>query len=169
MRPLLFVPFGDQQYCLYIIPELNQELTRHRLLHKFPWISEDEYRENRHHAPTVSRKQKKAIQENFDFIWGYIQTEFPGPSKVDALYLAYALELNVPVVTDDQDMTDVAREYSISVMPTLKLLKIMYDAGHVTLSTVEGLVEYWRYIGDRPANLDADYNKYFERTSRKPS
>ncbi len=160
VRPLLFVPFGDQQYCLYIIPELNDELARHRLQLKFPWITEQEYRDNRQFSPKISKKQKKAIAENFDFIWRNIQTE-PGPSRVDALYLAYALELNIPVVTDDQDMKKVAKEYDIIVMPTIELLKIMYDAGHVTLSTVKGLVEYWRYIEDKPANLDADYLKFF--------
>lgn len=161
IRPLLFVPFGNQQYCLYIIPELNQELTHHRLLHKFPWITEDEYKENRQYAPSIGKKQKKSIEENFDFIWSYIQTDFPGPSRVDGLYLAYALELNVPVVTDDQDMIQLAKEYGISVMPTLELLKIMYDAGHVTRKIIDGLVEYWRYIGDRPANLEEDYKKHF--------
>lgn len=27
VRPLLFVPFGDNEYCLYILPELNEELA----------------------------------------------------------------------------------------------------------------------------------------------
>ena len=88
-----------------------------------------------------------------------MQTEFPG-SKVDALYIAYALELNVPVVTDDQDMTELAKTYDVQVMPTLQLLKIMLDCGHTDMKTIDGLVQYWRYIGDRPANLEKDYQKY---------
>jgi predicted nuclease of predicted toxin-antitoxin system len=37
-----------------------------------------------------------------------VQTELPGPSKVDTWYIAYAIELGIPVVTDDQDMTELA-------------------------------------------------------------
>ena len=44
IRPLLFNPFGDNGYCLYILPELNAELTNNRLVTKFYWIEEDEYR-----------------------------------------------------------------------------------------------------------------------------
>ena len=43
VHPLLFTPFGDAEYCLYIIPELNRELCGHRLMSKFPWINEAEY------------------------------------------------------------------------------------------------------------------------------
>ena len=56
IRPLLFAPFGDDENCLYILPELNDEL-----------------------------------------------------------YIAYAQELDIPLVTDDQDMTALAREYDVSV------------------------------------------------------
>ena len=38
IRPLLFLPFGDGEYCLYILPELNVELSNRRLKSKFPWV-----------------------------------------------------------------------------------------------------------------------------------
>ncbi len=31
IRPLLFMPFGENEYCLYILPELNEELKSHKL------------------------------------------------------------------------------------------------------------------------------------------
>jgi hypothetical protein len=108
IRPLLFSPFGDGEYCLYILPELNDELSNRRLKSKFPWVDENEYTENRKHFPTIGRKQKNTIKVNFEFIWDYVQSDLPGPSKVDALYIAYALELGIPVVTDDQDMIALA-------------------------------------------------------------
>ena len=161
IRPLLFVPFGDNEYCLYILPELNDELANRRLNSKFPWVDEEEYLENRKSFPTVGRKQKRAILTNFDFIWDFVQTELPGPSRVDALYIAYALELGVPVVTDDQDMTELAKEFEVPVMPTLELLKIMHDSNHADLKKIKGIVEYWRAIGDCPANLHRDLKKFF--------
>lgn len=85
IRPLLFVSFGDDDYCLYILPELNEELGNRRLNSKFPWVNEEEYEENRKHFPTIGRKQKNAINHSFSYIWDYVTTDLPGPSKVDAL------------------------------------------------------------------------------------
>lgn len=161
IRPLLFVPFGDNEFCLYILPELNQELANRKLQSKFPWVEEDEFSENRKHFPKIGRAQKKYIQQNFEYIWDYVQTELPGPSKVDVWYIAYALELSVPVITDDQDMTALANVFAADVMPTLELLKIMLDCGHTDMKTINGLCDYWRYIADLPANFKADYQRLF--------
>lgn len=161
IRPLLFVPFGANQFCLYILPELNQELENRKLQSKFPWVEEDEFADNRKHFPKISRKQKASIQQNFDYIWDYVLTEHPGPSRVDVWYIAYALELGVPVVTDDQDMAALAHIFAADVMPTLELLKIMLDCGHTDMKTIDGLCDYWRYIADLPANFKADYQRLF--------
>ena len=161
VRPLLFVPFGDEEYCLYILPELNDELSNHKLQTKFSWVSEAEYAENRKHFPNIGRKQKSAIAQTFDYLWNYVQTDLPGPSKVDALYIAYAIELDIPVVTDDQDMTELAGAFDAKVMSTLTLLKIMLDSNHITMKAINGLCEYWKHITDLPANFHEEYAKYF--------
>ena len=134
IHPLLFVPFGENQYCLYILPELNKELENHRLQNAFYWVTEDDYVQNRNHFPTIS-----PIEQTLEYVWDYVQTDLPGPSRVDALYVAYAIELEVPVVTDDQDMTKLAKEFGAEVMPTLELLKIMLDCGHTDMKTIKGL------------------------------
>ncbi len=69
IHPLLAVPFGEPPYCLYIIPELNRELSSNRLRNKFPWIDEPEFQDNREIFPQLSRKEKKAIAQTFDFVW----------------------------------------------------------------------------------------------------
>jgi hypothetical protein len=161
IRPLLFMPFGYNEYCLYILPELNDELKSHKLQNAFYWVMEDEFVQNRQNFPSIGQKQKKAIAQTFEYLWDYVQTDLPGPSRVDALYLAYAIELDIPVVTDDQDMTVLADAFDAKVMPTLKLLKIMLDCGHTDMKTIIGLCDYWRHIGDRPANLEADFKRLF--------
>lgn len=115
IRPLLFVPFGDNEYCLYILPELNDELGTRKLQSKFPWVDDEEFSENRKHFPQIGKKQKKSIQQTFD----------------------------------------------AQVMPTLELLKIMLDCGHADMKTINGLVEYWKYFSDMPANFKADYQRLF--------
>ena len=72
IRPLLFVPFGDNEYCLYILPELNAELAGRKLQSKFPWVDEDQFTENRKHFPLVGKKQTKSIQQAFEYVWDYV-------------------------------------------------------------------------------------------------
>lgn len=145
------MPFGESEYCLHILQELNDELSNWTLKSIFPWVNEGEYEENR----------KKSIYSAFDFVWDFVQTELPCPSKVDALYIAYAQELNVPVITDDQDMTQLAKAFDVEVMPTLQLLGVMYDCTHVNLKTVKGIIDYWRAVDDCPANLHKDTKRFF--------
>lgn len=72
IKPLLFMPFGVNEYCLYILPELNKELGNRTLQSKFPWVEEQEFSENRKHFPSISKKQKKAIQQTFEYLWDYV-------------------------------------------------------------------------------------------------
>lgn len=161
VKPLLFIPFGDDEYCLYIIPELNGELERKHLKNKFPWVDDPEYRNDRNHHPTISRKQQRSIQENFEYIWAHVEADLPGPSRVDALYIAYAIELDVHVVTDDEDMITLAKAFDARVMRTLDLLKLMLDAGHVDMEKIRAIVSYWRHIGDTPGGLSRRYREIF--------
>jgi len=164
IRPLLFMPFGENEYCLYVLPELNEELKNYKLQNTFYWVTEDEYVQNRQHFPSIGRKQKKAISQTFEYVWDYVQTDLPGPSRVDALYVSHAIELDIPVITDDQDMTALAKVFDAKVMSTLELLKIMLDCGHTDMKTIKTLCEYWRQFGDRPANLEADFKRLFPDT-----
>lgn len=162
IRPLLFAPFGDNEYCLYVIPELNKELERRHLKNKFHWVDDPEYRSNRKHYPTVGRKEKKSIEDTFDYLWEHVQTELPGPSKVDALYIAYAIELDIYVVTDDEDMIALAKTFGAKFMRTLELLKLMLDAGHIDMGKIRAIVSYWRHIKDTPGQLTKRYRELFD-------
>lgn len=161
IKPLLFDPFGDNQYCLYVIPELNEELDRRRLKNKFPWVDDPDYRNDRKHYPSVGNKEKRAILDTFDYLWDHVQTELPGPSEVDALYVAYAIELDIYVVTDDEDMISLAKAFGAKFMRTLELLKLMLDAGHIDMGKIRAIVSYWRHIKDTPGQLTKQYRKLF--------
>jgi len=43
----------------------------------------------------------------------------------------------------------------------LELLKIMFECGHTDMKTINGLVEYWKYFADMPANFHSDYARLF--------
>ena len=163
VRPLLHQEFGEHNYCLYVIPELNDELSVRRLANKFPWVIEDEYSENRQYFPTLSKKQRKSIDVTYSYLWSYVQTDCPGPSRVDARYVSYGLELDLPIVTDDSDMTDLAKAFDTRVMRTMVLLKMMLDAGHVDLKKIDAMVAYWRHIKDTPGKMNKDYKRLFKK------
>jgi hypothetical protein len=58
-------------------------------------------------------------------------------------------------------MTELANAFDVNVMSTLALLKIMLDNKHTDLKTIKGLVDYWKFEGDCPANLHRDLKRFF--------
>lgn len=162
IHPLLFSPFGENEYCLYIIPELNDELEGSRLQTKFSWVLEEEFSGNRRVFPTVSKAQNKAIRQTFEFVWEATSGNYPGPSRVDVLYIAYAIELDLPLVTDDEAMIELALEFEVRAMKTLELVKLMHDVEHISEDQIKSLVAYWKYNKDMPAKFKKDFKRLFK-------
>lgn len=162
IRPLLCVEFGDQKYCLYVLPETSAEIAKSsRLKTKFFWALEDEHCAERSQTVTLSRQQKKLIADAYSFIWDHVESELPGPSRVDAMYLAHGFVLGYPVVTDDRDMHALADVFEIRTQKTLELLRLMVDSTHITIGSVTALVEYWNYNQDLPADFRVDLPAIF--------
>lgn len=168
IRPLLGRPFGDRNYCLYILPEAIPELEALSLrkAERFAWVMEDEYRDNRRHIFRTGKRQERAIAVIRQHVADYVASSRPGPSLVDITHIAYALKLGLPVVTDDQDMTKVARRFGAEAMPTLGLLKLMLDCRFIDMPTIRRACGYLEYIRDFPANFHADHRRLFGRRYR---
>lgn len=162
IHPLLFQPFGDAEYCLYCLRELDEELMRSpRLQTKFHWALEREYRENRKNYLSLGKRERKEINRAYEFIWDYVQTDHRGVSRVDVLALAHGYALQIPVATDDKSMTEVGDSFDIKTFRSLDLLKLMHDADHISLLKVREIVAYWRYWKDVPSNLTDQYVAIF--------
>jgi len=164
IRPFLGQTFGEKPYLLSVIPELNQELTSKRLQTEFAWVEQVEHILERRFFPNLSRSNKKGIAFNFDFLWDHVASELPGPSPIDTTYIAYALELDCLLVTDDQNMLKLARAFGAKTLCTLELLHLMLKQNHITLQTITSLVSYWEYSNDLPANFRKDYRRLFRIT-----
>jgi hypothetical protein len=168
IHPFLFQEFGEEKFCLYVLKELNEEYERSsRLKSKFPWVGEKEFEENRKHYLTIGKKQASEVKQAFEYIWGHIQTDQLGPSRIDALYLAHAFVFSLTVVTDDRDMLAVAVAFGITTKKTLELMRLMCDVGHIAEPKVKELVDYWRYDGDTPADMHEDYQRLFPSLAKK--
>lgn len=162
VRPLLKVEFGEENYCLYIIKELQDEYDRNsRLRNSFPWVNEAEYTENRSHRLAVSRAERKEISQAFDFIFDHARTGYPGVSRVDVIALAHAYVLGIPIVTDDADMLAVANDFEIKTYKTFELLRLMLDCNHIDIAKVREVGGYLAYQKDKPKDFRKDYKTIF--------
>ena len=166
IHPLLFACFGSADYCLYVLQELDVEISRSRRLQtKFNWVGNAEYVENRSKKLALSKAQKANVAVAYELLWDYVVNNHPGPSKVDCKALAHAHVLEIRVVTDDEDMRSLAEIFSIETLRTLDLLKIMLDCGHVSIQRVRQIAAYWNYEIDLPKNFRSDYAAIFGETS----
>ena len=106
-------------------------------------------------------------------MWSFVQDEFhrkrqKGPSRTDTTIIATAATLEIRVVTDDQDMIELAEMYGVHHITSLELLKLMLDAGHIDLPMIERIVEQWQYDNDTPyAQWSEEYRKFFKHDPPK--
>ncbi len=159
IHPLLNQTFGNDHYCLYVIEEFQKEYDKNlRLRNKFAWVNDTEYLKNRKEPINISRNQKVEIEESFDLI---VHEASENISKIDIKYLAYADILKIPLVTDDGDMLEFAKDAGIITMTTLNLLKLKLDTNYISIDKVRETVVYWSYISDLPKNFHKDYKILF--------
>lgn len=163
LHPLLFQSFGDESFTLYSHKDLKDECMRQpRLANKFDWITLEKYEENRKRPLSMSKDQHAETDQNFDFMWGQVESDGLTPSKIDTRILATALTLGIRVVTDDQAMLELAKEYGVETWTTLELMKSMVDAGHITMAKIRQVVEQWVHDKDLPAKkLRQHYREFF--------
>lgn len=166
IRPLLGKSFGKEKFTLYIHKRFEEEINKsQRLKSKFYWVNNVEYVGNRKKRLVLSKQNLKEIESAFEYIRVFQNEHFLGLSRVDIYCISTALSLNIPLVTDDQNMIKVCKEFELEVLSTLELLKLMYDNGHIDFDLVKQIIEYWKYEEDLPTNiikLNKDFKKLFE-------
>ncbi|MFT3991197.1 MAG: hypothetical protein QM680_07285 [Luteolibacter sp.] len=172
IHPFLCQPFGDEEFTLYMHADLTNEIRdSSRIQNRFHWIGESRYSSNRNRSVSLSKEQKKAIAETFEFMWEHVKDEFlhvlgKGPSRVDTTIVATAAVLEIRFVTDDQDMIDLAETYGVHHITSLGLMKLMLDCGHIDDAKVDQVVQQWMYDNDTPYR---DWKKEFKKHfGRKP-
>ncbi len=162
IHPLLDVVFGEQEYCLYVLRELDDEYDRSRVLKKkFEWVNSEEHFLNRQKRLSVSKMQRREIELTIEFLKEYKLSNQLGISPVDIKCLAYGYVIKIPVATDDLDMLTVADVFDISTMKTLELMALMYKCGHISMKKITEIAAYWEYLDDRPAGFRDDFEKLF--------
>jgi len=150
-HPLLGDSFGKKKYTLYLIPEFQKEFNKNpRLKNKFGWVDQQEYIENRKKRLRLLKQNKKDIQLTYSYLWAQNISEQFGASRVDVNALSYGSVLDIPVVTDDFDMKELASQFSIEVWGILDLLELMHKTKRARKEEINVLLGYLEYINDLP-------------------
>jgi len=162
IHPLLKMPFGREKYCLGVIEELDKEYAKNPTLkNRFFWVNQQEYSDNRKDCFSPSPKQHSEINHAFFFIRDFVRDYRLSASEVDIIALSYAYVLKIPVVTDDSDMLEVAKEFEIKTYKTLEIMKLMMDSGFLKMKQIRSIVSYWAYQNDKPRSFRKDFKRIF--------
>lgn len=167
LHPLLFRPFCPNKYTIYITHRFQNEFDRQpRLRKSFSWVNEPEYRANRTQQISIPNKNKEDIK----LAIGYIRDEGInrglGVQDVDIDILAHGYVLEIPIITDDSEMTTLGRTFQIQLWSSLDLMEWMLKCGAATQEQLDGVITYIDKFNDLPwGSYIADYAKRFHNTS----
>jgi hypothetical protein len=76
--------------------------------------------------------------------------------------------LDIFLVTDDQDMIELANTYEAKQMTSIGLMKLMLDSGHIDAEKINQVVQQWLYDKDTPhAGWREEFKKTFKREAPK--
>jgi hypothetical protein len=128
---------------------------------KFPWFYKNEYKENRKCKLKTTKAQISEIENVYDFILEYSKELEYTASKVDIKCLAFGYVLKIPIVTDDDCMHILGKEYDIEIINTLELLKIMLDCNKIKIEDIRDIIKLWSFNDDLPKNFFKDYKNIF--------
>lgn len=168
IHPLLKKPFCEENHVLGVIKELNLEYNKNpSLKHKFFWVNETEFVENRKRCFSLSDPHKSDIHNTFFFLRETAREEGYGVLKVDLTALSYAEVLGISVVTDDTDMLMLAKEYDIHTCTSLQIMKVLYDCGAISIRQVRSIAAFWVYLKDTPKSFRKSFKKLFKEPAPK--
>ena len=165
--PLLNQSFGSAPiYSLYVLAELDNEYASNvRLRHKFGWVAQQQYRNDRKAKRYELRgADRTKAATAFSFLLAYADEQKINLSREDLKALAAGFVEGIPVVTDDAGMARVAEANGIECWSTVKLLRVMVNAERINMEKVTEILEYWDYENDLPmprSKLRQVFKEYF--------
>lgn len=163
VRPLLGKKFGQKDYVLTILKDVEDEVRRSpRLQHQFPWFGAGDLASERMaHTPRLSAEEKETLAAAASVLHGLVQMD-PArfmsrhrspPSFTDCRVLAFGQIRPVIVVTDDLGMHELASMAGIGeVWHGHELLKKMLSAKLIDNPLVREIYEALATNGDLPAS-----------------
>lgn len=152
IRPLLGVPFGQRDYVLTILRDVEVEVQRSsRLRSNYLWFDDATFTQERLAARiNLTSVERDQIDITISVFQGHIQSSIgrfltggrEPPSPVDCKVLAFT-QVRSPaiVVTDDLGMHELAKDFGIKVWHGFELLAKLRTAKRVDNNLVREIYE----------------------------
>jgi hypothetical protein len=160
IKPLLGVEFGQKQYVLTILKDVEEEVHRSpKLRYHFPWFDDAILTEERLAKQVrLSNDEKQQIKaaasvlrahvlENVDEFTSHKRSP---PSYTDCVCLAFGQVRPAIVVTDDIGMHKLASEFEIKIWHGYELLKKMLSAKLIDNTRLQKIYEALEVNDDLP-------------------
>lgn len=160
VKPMLGIKFGQKDYVLTILKEVENEVHNSPTLHfKFPWFDNpDIAKERLAKGVRLSKDERTQIdaatsvlrESVLSHATQYTTQNRTPPSPTDCRMLAFGQVRPAIVVTDDLGMHLLAKEFAITVWHGHELLKKMLTAKLIDNGLVRKIYEALENNGDLP-------------------
>ncbi len=151
IRPMLGVAFGQKNYVLTILKDVETEVHRNGALKfKYPWFDGEDVAAERGAKQVRLKAEEKAQLDAAQSVlrgWvlaspvAYTTRGRSPPSSTDCRVLGFGQIRDAVVVTDDLGMHQLANDFGITVWHGHELLKKMLTAKLITNEQVKSIFE----------------------------
>lgn len=175
IRPLLGIEFGQKQYSLTVLKQVEDEVHKSaRLQFLYPWFSQEELGAERISKQVRLKPDERTQIEAAASVLrahvladplGYTTQGRSPPSPTDCFILAFGQVRPAIVVTDDLGMHKLAADFGIEIWHGHELLKKMLAAKTVDSELVREIFAALETNGDLPRTWQeakhTDFKKIF--------
>ena len=161
IRPLLGVKFGQKDYVLTVLKDVEDEVRRSpRLRHNHPWFEEPTLGAERDARQVrLNDDEKRRLDSARSVLRGHVMSEVDRyttggrqpPSDTDCRVLAFGQIREAIVVTDDLGMHALATDFELPIWHGWELLAKMRTAKKVDNNLIREIYDALERNGDLTA------------------
>lgn len=158
VRPLLGVKFGQKNYVLTVLKDVEDEVRRNRTLRfRFPWFDDETFGSERDATQVrLSAVEKTALNNARSVLRGHVLSDVDRyttggrhpPSDTDCRVLAFGQIREAIVVTDDLGMHLLATDFELPIWHGWELLSKMKAAKKVDNDLIRDIYSALERNGD---------------------
>lgn len=158
VRPMLGIKFGNKDYVLTVLKDVETEVHRNPTLRsKYPWFDGEDLRSERLAAQQrLSKDDKDRLEAAQSLLQGWVLSNLDSymtngrspPGETDCRVLAFGQIRAAIVVTDDLGMHQLASDFDIPVWHGWELLSKMRSARIVQPELIREIYEALDANGD---------------------